>query len=269
MITDLQTKGFTVIKHFLSNEEVAGLIEQFNIAKTKEPRNKNYQVFSFNHNLYTKIEQVLEQVRNNTDLHVDLTYHIAGFFDNALLDFAWHQDHEPYYRQQDSYHGLNFWIPIIKPDPKLSGLSVVPFTSIASLPQLNQLIGSGAKIFRSEGNTTFVKEDEYGNNFIIDVDLDKVSECPELEPGDLLLLRHDVIHKTQDRYSNRVAVSIRCYNGQSVITKDKFLSGCLEKKEYIKNNIGANAAFFEKFVMQNAQSCLLSDVYDHRKNRTV
>lgn len=250
---DLQTKGYVVIPGFLDATELARLQDDYtNIkATTTNFANKNYQVLlTRDHKLNDLINATLDKVREFTDLTVDTITPGATYFDNSLIDFTWHQDHEPYYIQQESYHGLNFWIPLIKPNSNTSGLSVVPYDR---LPESTRalLVGRGAKQFTCHNNTTLVADDESGKQWTIDLDLNSIAESPSMLPGDLLLMRHDVIHCTQLGEDLRVAMSVRCYNGESMLTRTQYFGGCFKKQAMIKNNTGVFKHITNKFNRDN------------------
>jgi ectoine hydroxylase-related dioxygenase (phytanoyl-CoA dioxygenase family) len=242
-IKDLETEGFVVIKNFISQDtvnEYNNLFDKIPVRKPKTPFHgtrfdkipldkKRYSIVAnFNHNLYNQIESVLKKVREETDIVVDIVTKTPNFFDNSVFYNDYHQDHEPYYLCQDSYNSLNFWIPMVKPYPKTSGLLVVPHSRLPEdLKKI--LIGTGARTFIRENNKTIIFDNSTGDRYEVDFDLDKHSIVPEVEAGDLILLRVDVIHKTQDTTERRIAMSVRCYNSNSKIYRDKFFASNPEK----------------------------------------
>jgi hypothetical protein len=54
-----------------------------------------------------------------------------------------------------------------------------------------------------------------------DVDFDALAVTPQLGEGDLLILRSDVIHKTQDATTQTVAASLRAVNSLSTLSRDE------------------------------------------------
>lgn len=108
-----------------------------------------------------------------------------------------------------------------------ANLCVVPFDRLeTAIPAyVEALKGSGAKLFYPQGGVTLVCDQDSGEEFVLPVNLEELSVIPLLEPGDLLLPRGDVIHRTQDASIERVAVSFRWTHAESRISKARLLSG--------------------------------------------
>jgi ectoine hydroxylase-related dioxygenase (phytanoyl-CoA dioxygenase family) len=208
--------GYTVIPNFLSADEVAAFLHDYETGRTSE--NKNYEV--------------------TCDLVVDLLTPGAIYTDTNYVDWQWHQDHESYYTLQQHRDYLNFYIIIKKQYPSKSGLSVVPLDRLErAMPnEHTMLINNGASHFETEGDMTYYYSDETGEVMALPVNIDLMKESPELVAGDLLLLRGDIIHRTQDNTSERVAVSIRCTRGDAPITRDRLLITCPVKRRMMDNN---------------------------------
>ena len=125
-------------------------------------------------------------------------------------------------------------------------------------PQVERIINSGAKRFKLHTDYTEVIDDEIGKGFKIPVNLNKISESPELHAGDLLLIRGDVIHKTQDSLTHRVAISIRSIDGTSPICLQTLKSGCEEKIKYIERN----QHYYDKiFIITNKKPSIIRNFY--------
>jgi hypothetical protein len=269
--SQLQSKGFLVIPAFLDAENLMRLQKDYQVVKdsTHEFRNKNYQILLTNqHGLDDVISKAINQVAEHTDIQVDSISRGATYFDNSLIDFTWHQDHEPYFLQQESYHGLNFWIPIIKHDTLTSGVSVIPFDRLPEKVR-GMLVGKGAKQFTCHAinNTTTVVDDASGKQTILDINLDHIAESPELQPGDLLLMRQDAIHRTQAGTGPRVAVSVRCYNGNSILSRSWFFSGSFRKQMMISNNDSLFKIISEKFKRENTNSFQLKTILEDLRKK--
>jgi ectoine hydroxylase-related dioxygenase (phytanoyl-CoA dioxygenase family) len=240
----LETTGFLVIPNFLNVNEINLLIRLIDSRKSNDSRyqNKNYKTFGITSRyVQQKINQLIQQIQSTTDIQANIMAPGCGVFDNTLIKFPWHQDHEPYYMFQDLYNSLNFWIPIIKPDSTKSGLSLIPFNKL--LPQISdsvsdRILGKGATRFVPTGNTTLMNDDESGQSDVLPVNIESFMESPELFPGDLLILRGDTIHRTQDNLTYRVSIGARAYNKNTVINKEQFLKRCDKKQDMISNNPG-------------------------------
>lgn len=261
-LSNLRTAGYTVIPSFLTSEEIDILKQEYVV--TKPAQNKNYALKHSNiakSLLGEKVMALSKEVEKLTQLKIDMLMHPVLYTDTRHLNFGWHQDHENQYVFQQSLNHLNFYIPIIKPDPAKSGLSIVPMDKLEQRIGLtvNNFIGSAAKKFFVHNGVTFVQDDETGERYDIPVDIDSIAVTPNLSPGDLFLIRGDVIHKTQDCDTRRVSISIRAIE-DSVINKTKLFSGCNEKMQYIKNNHRYYDTVDQIFKAKDSENILASDI---------
>jgi hypothetical protein len=142
----------------------------------------------------------------------------------------WHLDHFSYYVHVDHKNWLICYMPVMKPSKELTNLAIIPTHVVKSLdPALQRGIeGRGAMRFRCVEPDTIEwfkmrfpgQEIVVGDWFAIDdyddstmgwkigIDLEKEKVVPKLETHDLLIMRADVIHRTNDAGSDRI--SIRC-----------------------------------------------------------
>ncbi len=158
---------------------------------------------------------------------------------NQKLD--WHQDHESYYLYQNHHDYLNFYIPIVKPDREKSNISVVPFDILKSKsPDIyEKILGKGAVSYQVKENKTIIFNCNEGGKYgVLPYDINEIAFTPMLDSGDLLLMRGDVIHKTQDADTQRIAASIRIANGEHKMSKTKMLKGGKVKLDLMANNRG-------------------------------
>jgi hypothetical protein len=256
----LETAGFIVIPQFLTADEVELLVTEYNrvkAGKAHDPvKNKNASVSVglVPTGLKDKIANFLTQVNLLTDLSANYVLPGVTYFDNRRVKYNWHQDHDTYYMWQNSYNFLNFWIPIVKPQHDQSGISVIPFDVIMPLiPKLAQqrLIGHGAKKFPTKTNTTVMRDDSVGDYISLDINIEEFKQTPSMAAGDLLLMRGDVIHKTENSLTRRVAVSIRVCDADYALSKAVFYTQCAYKKLYIDNDPKAYEAFHKQFVSRD------------------
>jgi hypothetical protein len=152
-------------------------------------------------------------------------------------DWDWHLDHDVYYRWQQLHKYFNFFMPLIKENTKLSGMSLIPFDVIKRefTQYYDKLYYSGACRFVPEGNITKVYDDESDEEWELPVNIEDIKISPEIGPGDLLLLVGCVIHHTQDQLTPRLALSMRTVQGSYTISKKKLDSGGVWKKRVIQS----------------------------------
>lgn len=264
-LTDIQTRGYVVVPDFITTQDVDRLLLDYQNtlaqATSQGFENKNYSILSSHtpHLLNDRVTALLAQVRQQTDLQVDYCDSTADYFDNALVNFGWHQDHEPYYLWQNGYHTLNCWIPLMKPNPQESGVKVIPFDRLGSAQSL--IKSRGAASFIKVGNKfTRMHDDDQGHVRTLKFNIDDLAESPTLGVGDLLLMRGDTIHCTQPATTPRVSLSTRCTNTQGWIERDRFFSRCEFKKNMMKNNpelyYRLSTAFAKKSQVQIAEVVL-------------
>src|SRR5207253_1258564 len=112
-----------------------------------------------------------------------------------------------------------------------SNLTVIPFDVME-----RECPGTYRRIVRN-GGTFFVwirgkrvaYSSETGAMHIVRGDLDRVSQTPFLAAGDLLLLRGDMLHKTQDSDTERIAMSFRVASSRTIIKRSEMARGGLSK----------------------------------------
>ena len=162
------------------------------------------------------------ELRLPFDLHRDPKIHPGGVLN-------WHVDHFSYYLLGDHKNYLICYMPVKKPDHKSSNLAIIPYDILHKFdPDSHFRIKErGALRFRCVEHDTklwfqmrFPEESiEIGDWFAIDdyfpqagwkmkIDLESQKVTPFLAENDLLIMRADVIHRTQDSKSDRI--SIRC-----------------------------------------------------------
>lgn len=142
----------------------------------------------------------------------------------------WHLDHFSYFLYQDHKNWLICYLPVVKASSEFSNLAIIPDNVLKRLdPRTHaRVTGRGAMRFRVvEGDTAewfkkrFPNEEIHvGDWWAIDdfndktmgwklsIDLEQEKIVPELRTGDLLIMRADVIHRTND--ANQSRISVRC-----------------------------------------------------------
>lgn len=254
-LEDLETRGFVLVRGFLSGDELQALRDDY--ATRPMDVNANYNAKTPTSaaiaGFAARIDEVVRQVRERTSIRVDLhvpttsNYFAVGAADGVY--FPWHQDHESYYVIQNHFDYLNFYLPIIKPDRTKSNLCVVPFDALAAAaPKIHDFaVRSGAGFYRPFGDRTLAINEDRGAAVIARVDMEELAEAPELDEGDLLLMRGDIVHRTQDTDTERVALSWRVANGDTVISRTRLASGCWQKAVMMRKHTAPYHRMFQAF----------------------
>jgi hypothetical protein len=252
---EMESKGYLVVPSFLTSPEIDAFRADYDAAdqsaKPREPSRDPsarardaidvpYKVRHPTTNarqvIDTKLADVARAVKHATGIRVNT--HSAGPFGSLYfttdgdIGLGWHQDSVSYYAYQNHYDYLNFYIPIVKPVRAKSNLSVVPFDALsARSPEISQAIrGKGATRFVVKRGKTVIHDNAQGGRHgVLPYAIDDLAVTPELDAGDLLLLRGDVIHRTQDTDTRRVALSLRMMNARTRIRRADLVRGGLVK----------------------------------------
>jgi len=234
-ITDLETRGFVVIRDFLSADDIRTLHDDLPNAQAEA--NEHHPLLragpAATAHVTRKAQDVLALVNEHTALAVDQAVS-ANWFETGVatgIDFPWHQDHESWFTIQNHYDYLNFYMPIVKPDASRSNLSIIPFDTLQrAAPKAHRhLVGAGATHFGTVRGRWLMFDDATGAVHRIEGNLDDYAHTPQLNAGDLLLLRGDVIHRTQDADTHRLALSLRMTSTATVLKRSRLVGGGLKK----------------------------------------
>ena len=268
--TDLDTKGFLVIKNFFNADTIEQLTDYYKLAFAKNQAlgndNKNHNIIKVSAQAIAittpLLTSLVEAINQNTDIKID-KLPVATYINSALASHNWHQDHEIYYTWQTAVNSLNFWFPLIKQDPTQTGISLIPHDALQEkCPDLfaQHIVGKGAKrIEPGRYGYSTICDDETGEEYSVSFDLNDLAVSPEVAVGDLIILRADVFHKTQDTDTPRVAMSVRGVNSNTVVRKDVFYSGCDKKRTMIQNNLKSYQPLIDQFAITD--ECSISVIH--------
>jgi ectoine hydroxylase-related dioxygenase (phytanoyl-CoA dioxygenase family) len=235
---DLDSAGYVVVPAFLSDKE-ASLFER-DFEESAPPAEASYAVRQVSaparSAVHDKLMAVARAVKRASSVRVD---HIASgvlgsiyFTTEGDIGTGWHQDAVSYYAYQNHHDYLNFYIPVVKPQKAKSNLCVVPFDRLeARSPELAaKLRGRGATRLAVKDGQTIAHDNNAGGILgTLPYDLDELAVTPQLDRGDLLLVRGDVVHRTEDKETRRIAVSIRMMNSQVKVRRADMLRGGTQK----------------------------------------
>ena len=235
----LKIKGYTVVPNFLTLDEIQVFLDDYRHQKlSASPALKHdVHISNISYNAANTIYKKVREIAILSGIDADIVIPKGFYTNTSNTVMSWHQDHGSYYLFQQSYNYLNFYIPIEKPNPAVTGLSVVPMDALkANAPNdFHKIFNSGAKRFVPDGDITRVLDDEHGSEWTLPINIDSIMDSPTLAVGDLLLMRGDVIHRTQDDLTNRVAISVRSTNSSAIINVEKLTAGCSMKQQLVKD----------------------------------
>jgi hypothetical protein len=199
------------------------------------------------------VQEVFGIISERTNLRADLAQ-MACYFatgKSAGVNFPWHQDHESFFQLQNHYDYLNFYIPVQKPRPEKSNLSIIPFDVLErENPGIfRRMVRSGATHFDQLGKKRLVYFDDGGDVHIVTGDMERMAHTPMLAAGDLLLMRGDMIHRTQDAETERIAISFRVSSAQTIVKRSRLAFGGLAKAKIMAKNPEPYQRMFKAFDM--------------------
>jgi hypothetical protein len=247
---DLESRGFIHVPGFLSAEDLEACRADY-AATRVETGNRNYALSTatIQPSVRRRIEDVLRSVSEATNLRVDRILDGGYFATRRGIVFQWHQDHESYFVCQNHYDYLNFYIPVLKPRTDKSNLRLIPFDALEreNPRAFRRVVRGGASGLAEIGSRVLVLQDQTGSTFALTDDIRRITMTPELGAGDLLLLRGDTFHKTQDDDTDRVALSIRAAYSKTRVRRKVLADGGLKKARMMANNCYAYSVLFRAF----------------------
>ncbi len=220
---DLETKGYLILKGVLDEKDLEPLCKE---AETAVLASKSYRPCLIGDQNIERLKNkfvlnLFSELKQKTKLQAD---HLqAGYYMGKKngAHFNWHTDYADFYICQDFYNYINVYIPIIKPIYEKTNLMLLPFDIFDQYaPDLvRHFKGRGAsQIIEANGISTFFDSND-GSSFTLDYLVSEFSITPFLSAGDVLLVRADVFHKSQDADTFRIAASLRLFNSGSVVHK--------------------------------------------------
>ena len=114
--------------------------------------------------------------------------------------------------------------------------------------------------FRPVAGRTIAINEDRGAARIAHVDLEELAVAPNLAAGDLLLMRGDIVHRTQDTDTQRVALSWRVANGDTVISRNRLASGCRQKAMMMRKHTAPYHQLFRAFELAGKDELTLREL---------
>jgi len=243
---DLENKGYVIVPSFLSDDEIDALLKDFSAAPWLDRHRYVLKYLSrpLLERFRPKIQALTEQARPRSRIVLNGLYFATKVDlngDGNVQDqaFLYHQDRESFYLWQTHADYLNFYIPLVKPVREKSNLTVLPFDRLKqrSPEAYTKLFDQGAHMVEErDDEAEIIDYSTDGNNLVVDFSMSEIAETPLLNPGDLLLLRGDVVHKTQDAETDRIAISFRTISPDHMLKRSKLaIGGEMKYMTMIKN----------------------------------
>jgi hypothetical protein len=208
-------RGFVVLRGYLSAEQRVDVCRDFEAAPEimrHEPDRGFAYSFRFAGEalidaLRPQLQQTGRALAGNVGGAIDLLV-AAFYFDTAGSSFGlFHQDLDPYWLFGDPTRYVNVYIPILKPDVARSNLDLLPCDAVE--PRLPAGWTSAPHQLEPCGDTYGARNLSTDATESVGFDVEPLVECPHLAEGDALVVRGDLLHRTQDAATRRVAISFR------------------------------------------------------------
>jgi hypothetical protein len=257
----LQTRGFVVLRSFFDAAEVESMRRMY--AQAQRSETLYYSAVANPREvrpLTARLASLLPPLRAVTDILTDSVYEDGYFFPTEYTQLSWHTDHKSYYAIQDHYHYLNFWMPVVKPRADRSGLGLVPMDRLAEVaPEVQAAVCRGGAASVAEGWLRYESEGRIRQLRCPSELIDSIAEAPDVLPGDLIVARTDVLHKTQDAETQRVAFTIRAYWSGQPLSRSVLLEGSPEKHQRMLAEPTAFRGLLACFWLTRKQSITLAE----------
>ncbi len=238
---EIVSRGYAVVRDFLKEEDLSYIRECY--AQQQTIQNEAYNLSIMNPEQLKGLDPGLTRLMEQACVVPEFqpNYFSAGAFfaTEKGIDFSWHQDHESFFINQTHRHYLNIYLPVIKPDKLRSNLSMIPVDSFRQrAPDVwSKLEWRGACRAEVSGNRTLLADDWQGGQVAeLAFDINELAETPDLEAGDALLMRGDVFHSTQDTETDRVSLSVRCFNTSVPVSLEHLRVTCEAKDYFVQGN---------------------------------
>lgn len=251
-LQDLENRGFVHIPNFLSEAQLNACRDDF-VRQPLQTENKNNPISVASAaglaSLRPAVEALLKQIGQQTNIHADCPLGAAYFATKRGVVFPWHQDHESYYMSQNHYDYLNLYIPVIKIRPDKSNLCVIPFDVLEreNPATFRSVVRKGATLVHNLGDRILLQQNDTATIHVTRTDFDRIAHTPQLAAGDLLVMRGDIFHRTEDGETERVALSIRIGSSKTIVRRAGLAGGGLAKVQTMSSNFAMYYALFSAF----------------------
>ena len=248
---DLETRGFVHIRGFLAPQDLDSCRADY-VNQPVDDSNRNNAISEASDRATARLERPVNElmalVNANTDIRVDCNLG-AYYFATTRGVFPWHQDYESYFISQNHYDYLNLFIPVMKPRADKSNLCLVPFDALKreSPKTFERVLGKGATMAYDLPDRQILFQADSGVAHVTLVPLDRLAFTPQLEAGDLLILRGDIFHRTEDGDTDRVALSMRLGYSKTVVRRAKLADGGFAKMKTMSGNFKLYEPLFRAF----------------------
>jgi hypothetical protein len=235
---ELETNGFVVLKGLVNPDDIPREVVEFirgaktNIDGTIWPLPRFPQA--------AKLEQSLDRTISEVAARLGISATSGGATSAIRVTegrggLKWHLDHFNYYYTHNAVDHLTCYLPIFKPVVSAANVAILPYTVLRRVDPVtyDRLKGRGAvDLVKMTDEPTlagarkrvmnprtlalgdWVVFDNYRHgrrSFRLNFDPEEHRVVPQLEIGDFLMFRADVLHRTEDTRTERIALRLDAY----------------------------------------------------------
>ncbi|MBC7977257.1 MAG: hypothetical protein H7138_19955 [Myxococcales bacterium] len=230
---ELTSNGFVVLKGFASPSDIPREVVEFvrsakpNIDGAIWPLPRFPQA--------AKLEQSLHQMIGDVAARLGISASSRGTTSAIRVTegkggLGWHLDHGTYYYTHNAVDHLICYVPVFKPSIAAANVAILPYAVLrrADPATYDRLKGRGAvELAKVNDEPTLARARKrvidprslaigdwvvfdnyhYGrHSFKLNLDPEEHRVVPQLDVGDFLMFRADVLHRTEDTKTERIAL---------------------------------------------------------------
>jgi len=238
---ELTSNGFVVLKGFASPRDIPGEVVDFirsaktNLDGTIWPLPRFPQAAALEHSLDQMIAAVAAKLGIAATSR-GTTSAIRVIPGKGGLD--WHLDHGTYYYTHNAVDHLICYVPVFKPSSAASNVAILPYpvlrradpaaydrlkdrgaVDLVKLKEEATLLRVRKRVINPRslaiGDWVVLDNYHYGRqSFKLNLDPEEHRVVPQLETGDFLMFRADVLHRTEDTKTERIALRLDAFPSQ-------------------------------------------------------
>jgi hypothetical protein len=202
LLRPLFERGYTVVPSYFSAQELEVVREDFESIERREPGVELESTLSFEHeNLSSVLARLMALLDAVTGLRSTsralLPATIGHYISSREVHYEFHCDFGILSPTRDSF---KVWIPLIKPDPRRSGMTFVRMDRFRERePEIARLIRDrGGSAIKAGGEVVIIGATTEKRQ--LSRPIDDLCESPEVALGDVVLFRaQDTFHRSQVR----------------------------------------------------------------------
>lgn len=264
-LRDIETKGFTVVRNFLTHDEIDTIMQDYYAGRTRN-QTDDFQISRACSQTFTMLQDRMMSISGNvgkvTSTDVDVEQGGEYFSISKAVKFPWRQNETSFYLNQDHYNYLNFYVVLSRDKRDEASVGLIPFNKLKAVsPDSYQKVVGGAGRFVVQNERTNIYGIEEGRKWgTLPYDIGILSESYSLRAGDLLLMRGDVIHQLQCSDSGHIILAMRMANSQNRISLKRMVAGSWSKIVVMMNNRRTFSRIFNAFEELNAKEATYLDL---------